>query len=337
MSSMKKEINKIAIVRLSALGDIVNSVIVLQFIAQHYPNAVIDWITEERFCGILQQHPKLHKVYTVNLKNLKKKKSIRLLAKQIKELRNLDNYDIVIDMQGLIKSAIVARLIGKYTHGFDKNSTRESLAALFYNTTSKIAYEENVVKRNTFIVADALGFEISDTMILNKEPLFPVTKDFELRSDKKNIAFVIGASWESKIYPKELVVKICDALQEQCYIIWGNKKEKHDAEWICEQSKFASLAPALQLSELVSFISHMDLLIGNDTGPTHMAWAQNIPSITLLGPTNERMIYETPTNIGIKSPSQVNILKINKDDFSIQDIPYNNVSNKAKELLNHGI
>lgn len=337
MSLMYKEINKIAIVRLSALGDIVNSAVVLQFMKNNYPNANIDWITEEVFSDLLTEHPLLHDVYTVNLKKLKKERSFSSLVAEIKKLKNLDNYDLIIDMQGLIKSAIVARIIGKNTHGFDKDSTRESLATLFYKTTAKIAYETNVIKRNAFVVADALGFEINDSMILNKKPVFPITKDFQLQSEKKNIAFVIGASWESKIYPKELVAKICNELQEQCYIIWGNEKEKKDAEWICEHSSNAVLAPALKLNELVSYISHMDMLIGNDTGPTHMAWAQNIPSITLLGPTNERMIYQTPRNIAIKSPSEVNILKIDKNDFSIRDIPYENITAKAKELLHNGI
>jgi len=174
-------------------------------------------------------------------------------------------------------------------------------------------------------------------MISNKEAIFTSMKSFQLRRDVQNIAFVIGASWESKIYPKELVAKVCNELEEQSYIIWGNEKEKESAQWICEHSKFAVLAPKLQLDELISFISEMDLLIGNDTGPTHMAWAQNIPSITLFGPTNERMIYETPKNIAIQSPSQVNILKINKEDFSIREINPKKIINRAKELLNHGI
>ena len=332
---MKKEIKKIAIVRLSALGDIVNSAIVLQFIKQKFPDAQIDWITEDVFSSILKEHPLISKLHTINLKEVKKKKSLSLLKSTISKLRSLDEYDIVIDMQGLIKSAIVTRLLGKHRHGFDKNSTRETLASLFYTTTSNIAYEKNVIKRNCAVVADALNFEINEEMILNKEPIFPITKSFELLKDTKNIAFVIGASWESKVYPKELVAKVCDALQEQCYIIWGSQEEKENAEWICENSDYATLAPQLSLDELVSFISKMNLLIGNDTGPTHMAWAQNIPSITLLGPTTTRMIYETPKNIGIKSHSKVDILKINKNDFSIKDISYKDIVIKSKELLNN--
>ncbi len=337
MSLMNTEIKKIAIVRLSALGDIINSAVVLQFIKQYYPNAKIDWICEEVFAPLLHGNKELHAVHTINLKALKKNKSFFLLKKTIQKLSTLDDYDLVIDMQGLLKSAIVSRIIGKNTHGFDKNSSRESLSALFYKTTSHIAYEKNVIKRNCFVVADALDFNITDAMILNKAPIFTITKDFELRSDKKNIAFVIGASWTSKIYPKESVVKVCNTLKEQCYIIWGNEDEKKNAEWICEHSEYATLAPQLKLNALVSFISHMDLLIGNDTGPTHLAWAQNIPSITLLGPTTTRMLYETPKNVALKSPSKVNILKINKNDFSIQDISPEQVTQKAKELLNNGL
>ena len=333
MSSMNKEIKKLAIVRLSALGDIVNSAIVVQFIRQKYPNAVIDWVTEEMFSDAVSLLEDVQHVHTINLKQLKKEKSFKLLQQNISKLRTLGEYDIIIDMQGLIKSAIVARLIGKNTHGFDKDSTRESLAALFYKTTSHIAYSENVVKRNCFVVADALDFTITDAMILNKKPLFQVTKEYQLRSEKKNIAFVVGASWKSKIYPKEELVKICNALQEQAFIIWGSESEKADAAWICEHSEYAALAPAMNLSELIAFISHLDLLIGNDTGPTHIAWAQNIPSITLLGPTNRRMLYETQRNVAIESPSAVNIMKIDKNDFSIKDIPYEKILKEARELL----
>jgi len=334
---MNKEIKNIAIVRLSALGDIINSAVVLQFIKKKYPNAVIDWITEEVFADALNAHPDIQNVHTINLKQLKREKSFQLLKQNISKLRTLGKYDLIIDIQGLIKSAIVARIIGKSTHGFDKDSTRESLATFFYKTTSHINYEENVVKRNCFVVADALGFSITDEMILNKEAIFPITKNFELLSNKKSIALIIGASWESKIYPKELVAKVCNQLKEQSYIIWGNENEKMQAEWICQNCDYATLAPPLKLNELISFISQMDLVIGNDTGPTHIAWAQNIPSITLLGPTTTRMIYETPQNIGIKSPSEVNIMKINKNDFSIKEIPYETIVQKAKELLNNGI
>jgi len=330
---MNRNIKKIAIVRLSALGDIVNSAVVLQFIHKNYPNAKIEWITEEVFAPLLKNHPFIHAVHCVNLKRLKKQRSFSALKQTIHQLRSLGKFDIIIDMQGLIKSAIVARLLGENTHGFDKNSTREGLASFFYKTSSTIPYDANIVKRNSFVVADALDFEITDTMLLEKEKVFPDTPYSFSPSEKKNIAIVIGASWESKRYPKELIAELSNALKENALIIWGNEAEKEDALWICEHSKFASLAPKLSLVELVSYISACDLLIGNDTGPTHMAWAQNIPSITLFGPTNERMIYETPKNIAMHSPSDVDIFKINKNDFSIKEILVKDIVRNAKKLL----
>ncbi|MBL1243949.1 MAG: lipopolysaccharide heptosyltransferase I [Sulfurimonas sp.] len=330
---MNKDIKKIVIVRLSALGDIINSAVVLQFIKDNYPYAKIEWITEEVFSPLLNLLPELSNVHTINLKRVKKEKSLQLLNETITKIKELNNFDIIIDMQGLIKSAVVSRLVGKNTHGFDKFSTRESLATMFYKSTSHISYESNVIKRNAFIVSDALNFQITEEMLLNKKAVFPIIKEYKLSSIKKNIAFIIGASWQSKIYPKELIVEVCNALKEDIYIIWGSIEEKKNAEWIVDNSTYASLAPSLELTELVSYISSMDLLIGNDTGPTHIAWAQNIASITLFGPTTTRMMYETPKNIGLKSPSDVNILKINKNDYSIKEINSENIISTAKELL----
>lgn len=334
---MNKDIKRIAIVRLSALGDIVNSAVVLQFVHKQFPDAKIEWITEEVFSQLLNNHPLVDTVHSVNIKQIKKNKSLSLLKETISKLNSLGQFDIIIDIQGLIKSGIVSRIIGKNTHGFDKNSTRESLASFFYKTTSNIAYNENIVKRNCFVVADALGFEINDEMLLNKEKVFPTTKYILEDNKKKNIAIVIGASWESKKYPKENIAKLCDELKENCLIIWGSEQEREDGKWICDNSKYAKLAPKLSLTELVSYIDSTDLLIGNDTGPTHMAWAQNIPSITLFGPTTTRMIYETPKNIGIKSPSHVDIFKIDKNDFSIKEISVGEIVDKARELLKNDL
>jgi heptosyltransferase-1 len=329
---MKKDIKKIAIVRLSALGDIINSAVVLQFIKQFYPDVTIEWICEEVFSSLLKSHPLITQVHTVHLKKLKKSKSFQELGLTIKYLKNLGEYDVVIDMQGLLKSAIVARVVSKNVHGFDKNSSREGLSALLYNTTSSISYDTNIVQRNCFVVADALGFQIDDEMLLNKERVFPFTP-YKLQQKRDNIALVIGASWPSKKYPKELVRQICENLDAQFYVIWGNEEEYKEASFIAANNQNIEVAPKLTLNELVGYISSMDLVIGNDTGPTHLAWAQNIPSITLFGPTSTRMIYETPQNIGIESSSKVDILHIDKEDFSIKDIDIDEIVTQAKNLL----
>lgn len=322
----------IAIVRLSALGDIVNAAIVLQFIKQAYPNIMIDWICEESFSPLLDNHPLIHKVHTVNLKKIKKERSLSLLKATVSKLRNLPRYDLIIDMQGLLKSALVARFIGKKIHGYDKHSGREKLASLFYAKTSNIPYELSVIKRNIALINEALSLHVNDDMIDSKQAVLPFYEKPSFTQEEYCV-YVIGASWKSKIYPKERMLEVCKNLTCKGYIVWGNEQEKEDAEFIASQCQNAIVSPPLALQELCALISHAKLIIGNDTGPTHMAWAYNIPSITLFGPTNERMIYETKQNIAIHSDSTVDIFHINKNDFSIKNIDPQFIVTKAKELL----
>jgi len=328
---MLKNFHHIAIVRLSALGDIVNSSIVLQFIKQRYPDIKIDWICEEAFAPVLNTLEEIHQVHTINLKELKKKRSFSLLRKNIKKLKMLPTYDLIIDMQGLLKSALVSRLICKRVHGFDKNSIREAIATTFYSSTTSIAYEENIILRNVALINDALDLSITKEMIENKKASFYLSDT--LTCKEKTVALVIGASWPSKIFPIEKHMEICQQIDANFVVIWGSPSEKEEAIKIVSTCNNATLSEKMNLSELVHYLSHVDLVIGNDTGPTHMAWAQNIASITLFGPTNTRMIYETSKNIAIESPSPVNILKINKNDFSIYDIDVNHVIIEAKKLL----
>jgi heptosyltransferase-1 len=325
---------RIAIVRLSALGDIVNTAVVLQIIRKNYPNATIDWYVEEAFAPILEQHPLINEVIPIPLKRIKKTKNFHLLRETIGSLRSHLPYDQIIDAQGLLKSAIVTSFLKGKVHGFDRRSAREKVAALFYDTASAVPYELNVIKRNVIVITEALHIPYEETDIRNKEALFLVhDRPQWIEGKEKIIACVIGASWPSKCYPKEHFATVCSALPYPAYLIWGSEAERQDAQWIAEHTSNGVVAPKMSLGELVSFIAHCDLIIGNDTGPTHMAWAMNRPSITLFGPTNERMIFPTEINIGIKSSSPVNILKIDRNDFSIRDIDPSLVIQKAKELL----
>lgn len=333
---MNKESKRIAIVRLSALGDIINSTIVLQFIKRHYPKAQIEWITEEAFAPLVQQLSDVDVVRVMPLKKIKKQRSLKLLNQTVRMFKSLGEYDVIIDMQGLIKSAVTARLIGKNVHGYSKKSARESLAASFYATHSDIDYAQNIIKRNVQIVSDALGFSVSDEDILNKKPSLPMGKKPEFikpYNKEKIITLIAGASWPSKKYPKEQLVELCNALDARIILTWGNQEEYHEALWIAERAHRAIVTPELNLLELCALVTYSDLVIGNDTGPTHMAWALNRPSITLFGPTNARMMYETPKNIALKSPSDVNIYKINKNDFSIKEIPVETIVKTAEALL----
>jgi len=333
---------KIAIVKLSALGDIVHAMVVLQFIKQTMPNCHIDWIVEERFASIFDHHPHIDSVLCVNLKSLKTDK-LRFFT-ELKKLKKYANnsYDLVIDMQGLLKSAIVSKILGTNA-GFDKNSIREKIASLFYEKTFFVPYVENVIIRNMDLVSLSLDIEINKDNLQNKEAfLFFKEEDAEktgsfIKRDQKNIVHILGSSWESKIYPKEKFVDIIEGLDGNHLLVWGSEKEEAFAKYITEYSK-ATMLPKMNLNELKALISNADLVIGGDSGPTHFAWAMNRPSITIFGPTpSQRNILQTDINRVVDCGKNIDPLKLDKKDFCIRQIDSDKIVALAKELLDEGM
>jgi len=329
---------KIAIVKLSSLGDIVHSMVVLQFIKKNYPKSEIDWIVEKRFKGILENNPHINEIQQINLKSARESKSFLLFWKELRKIRKLGKYDLVIDMQGLIKSALVARMIpSDMTLGFDKDSLRESLAAIFYNQKYKIDYAENVIERNLNLAGYALKFSFNKEDVISKEVFLYPSQQFSfdhISSSKKNILLISGASYPAKSYSIEKFVELTKQIDANFLTIWGSEKERIIANEIKQRSSTVEVLEELSLDGLISLISQVDLVIGSDTGPTHMAWALNIPSITLFGPTpGYRNTYNTNINKIIESNSEVNPNKIDKSDYSINNIKVNDISKLAQKLL----
>ncbi|MBN2832069.1 MAG: lipopolysaccharide heptosyltransferase I, partial [Campylobacterales bacterium] len=287
---------RICIVKLSAMGDIIHAMVALQFIKKALPYAKIDWVVEEAFRGVLENNPDIENVLCVNLKSLKKKKRALFFQYRLLKSYSKNHYDLIIDAQGLLKSALVAKIIGaKEIAGFDKDSIREGIASFFYTKKVSIAYNENTIDRNVRVLCEPLGIEVSTYDILNKEP-FLVSKSVVADLPERFLVFVIGSTWESRNYPKEKFVEIAQALEMKILVVWGSEEEHRKAQWMQEKSAFIEVLPRGSLDALKYVISQCALLIGNDTGPTHMAWALNVPSITIFGPTPINRVYITPIN-----------------------------------------
>ena len=329
---------RIAIVKLSALGDIVHAMVVLQFIKQFNQDIVIDWVVEKNYQELLDLNPDINNVHIVNLKKAKRNFSLNLLLKDFWKLHQLEFYDLVIDMQGLVKSAIISRIIpSKATLGFDKVSAKEGHGSFLYSKTFNMSYEENVVKRNFEIIKFALDLPTNFCDLRNKTPFLFSDEKFNkshLSLSKKNILLIPGASHASKQYPVARFVKLTQMLDAHFIIIWGSKLEKTLADEIALHSPNSHISEWLSLNELVNLCSKVDLVIGGDTGPTHLAWAMNIPSITLFGPTSgNRNTIASDKNLIIESESYVNSHSINKKDFSINEIEATDVFEAARNLL----
>ena len=325
---------KIAIVRLSAMGDILQSMIVLQFIKQNFSDCIIDWVVDNQFAEVLDDCDEINNVIKLNIKEIKANKSIPMLLVLIKKLRDLGKYDMVIDLQGLIKSSIVARLISANERvGFDKDSIREKFAANFYSKSYRFPYHENVILRYVGLVAACLEIKITEKEILDKKSFYSIQPTRDTRT-KPNIVIILGASFSSKIYPVEKYIEIVNSLDANFIAVWHSQDEFIMAEKIKLQKSQVEITRCKNFSELKNTIINSDITIGGDTGPTHLAWALNKPSVTIFGSTPmERNCFITVKNLAISTGKKINPYKIDKKDLSIGMIDSKIVISTIKKLL----
>ncbi|GAA7308808.1 lipopolysaccharide heptosyltransferase I [Helicobacter pylori] len=318
---------KIAIVRLSALGDIIVGAVFLAVIKECLPNAQIEWFVDERFGAILEHSPYIDKLHPIALKSTITTFNPLKIFKLFKSLRAYE-YDIVIDMQGLVKSALIAQMLkAPKKVGFDYASAREGLSAFFYSQKVSIAYSEPVLKRNFTLLSHALNLpkkEISEGLnsrakVFSYQPSLKIDA-LNLNQNKPKILFVLETSKINKTYPTECFKELALALENfQICLLWhADEKKAATLYGALKDQRDVLLLPKLTLNEVKALLFKMDLIIGGDTGITHLAWALQKPSITLYGNTPmERFKLESPINVSLTGNSNANY---HKKDFSIQNI-----------------
>uniref|UniRef100_UPI0027382CD3 lipopolysaccharide heptosyltransferase I n=1 Tax=Helicobacter pylori TaxID=210 RepID=UPI0027382CD3 len=219
---------KIAIVRLSALGDIIVSAVFLAAIKECLPNAQIEWFVDERFGAILEHSPYIDQLHPIALKSALTTFNPLKIFKLFKSLRAYE-YDIIIDMQGLVKSALITQMLkAPKKVGFDYASAREGLSALFYSQKVSIAYSEPVLKRNFTLLSQALNLpekEISEGLS-SRFKVFsyqdsPQINALNLNENKPKILFVLETSKANKTYPIECFKELALMLENfQICLLW---------------------------------------------------------------------------------------------------------------------
>lgn len=252
-------------------------------------------------------------------------------------------FDIIIDLQGLLKSALVSRSLGKNIFGFDRFSTKEGLASIFYTHKYSCNYDKNIILRNLELCGFALNFSFDEKEILAKEPCF--LKNSRIPSDEtripnknsripnRKILIAPFASESSKCYAH--FASVIKGAKEfaQCFLVAGSEPERKKATKLA--SSGATLLAPLDLAQILEFMDTCDLIIGNDSGITHLAWAQNYATITLFGNrSGARNAFATPKNLIIQATPkhEINAFHIDKSDFCINDIDPAQIIAKAKVI-----
>ena len=309
----------------------------IQFIRKHIANAHISWFCDARFEQIARLLAGVDEVVALPLKDKKFLKSFGILRQK------QGQFDIIIDLQGLLKSALVSRSLGKNIFGFDRFSAKEGLASIFYTHKYSCNYDKNIILRNLELCGFALNFSFDEKEILAKEPCF--LKNSRIPSDEskipnknsripnRKILIAPFASESSKCYAH--FASVIKGAKEfaQCFLVAGSEPERKKAAKLA--SSGATLLAPLDLAQILEFMDTCDLIIGNDSGITHLAWAQNYATITLFGNrSGARNAFATPKNLIIQATPkhEIDAFHIDKSDFCINDIDPAQIIAKAKGL-----
>jgi heptosyltransferase-1 len=275
---------KILLVKTSSMGDVIHNLPVVSDIRAHFPEAEIDWVVEESFAGIPALHPGVGTIIPVAVRRWRKNLVSRAVLAEIsdfsKHLRG-KTYDLVLDTQGLIKSGIITRLAQGARCGFDRQSAREPLAALFYDKTLRVAKSQHAVVRNRLLAGRALGYSPDDpvnygiaapSLVLPWLPAAPF------------VVLLHATSRDDKLWPDADWVALAAHLAGKginCVLPWGSGAEQQRSRRLAERIPNAVVPPALTLGQAAALLSQAVAVVGVDTGLVHLAAALNTPALAI--------------------------------------------------------
>jgi heptosyltransferase-1 len=285
-------LKRIAIIRLSSLGDIVHALPAFSALRRGFPEASISWIAEPAGAALLENFPGIDQVLTFDLKSRRGfPAKVLYLARFVHRWRG--QFDLVFDFQGLIKSALLTFLLGGSRLGFGRRNAREPLAAFFYSRRASYFPEDRHVIHKNLHLLSLVGISETKVIYPRKEwsaspPLAVFLEKNGLR-DKNWIILNVGGGWPSKILDNTQWLQIAAGVKidHPVVMLWGNEKERNAAEWVAGQGGIL-LAPFMNFSDLIYFISRAKLIISGDTLALHLADMTRTPAVGIFGPTSPR-------------------------------------------------
>ena len=270
---------KILIVRLGALGDIVHAVPAVAALRRARPDAQIDWVVEARHREIVDLVRGLRRRITIDTRE-----KWHRLAGVIRDLR-AERYDVALDLQGLVKSAVVAGLAGaRRVLGFARPALREPAAAFFYSERIAVDDRQHIVRKNLALVA-ALAQPVVDLPFefpLDVPQLPSMVEPYALLNP--------GAAWPNKRWPPRRFGAVADWIHTRhglrSLVLWGPGERPLAEEVSAASVGAAEPAPATTIADVLALARDARLVISGDTGPLHLAAAVGAPLIGLYGPTS---------------------------------------------------
>jgi lipopolysaccharide heptosyltransferase I len=275
--------HKFLLVRLGSMGDVIHAIPTAAALRARFPGARIDWLVDPRYVALVEMVPGIDSRIAVDTR-----RPARTFA-TIRDLRSV-GYSAVVDLQGLLKSAVLARAArAERTIGFAPAHLRERTAAPFYTHRVDPRGVTHVIFKNLALL-EPLGSR--DTRVT-----FPLEIPHSAVSETVNAQFggapyaVInpGAAWPNKRWPPDrfgaLAAGIRGRFGLRSLVLWGPGEQPLAEEVARASSGAAEAAPATSVTDLFAIARRARVLISGDTGPLHVGGAVGTPLVALFGPT----------------------------------------------------
>ncbi len=288
---------RVLIVKVSSLGDVIHTLPAVTDAKKANRRLQFDWVVEENFVEIPTWHPAVERVIPVAFRRWRKGIFRALRSGEYaafkKDLKR-EHYDLVIDAQGLLKSAFIARLSKGLTFGLSDSTIREPLATVFYNKVFSVPREEHAVQRVRELFSRALNYPLPAEQLAEIDYGIDFSRLGVNPSSTRSgvLLFLHGTTWQSKHWPVAFwqeAARLACARGYQVRLPWGNASEHLRAQEIAHGLPGVSVLPKLTLQGMAKQIAEADGVVAVDTGLGHLAAALATPTVSLYGPTNPRL------------------------------------------------
>jgi heptosyltransferase-1 len=271
-------------------------------IRRAFPDAAVDWLVEEAYAPLVRLHRGVRRAIPVAVRRWRRRLGAAATWREMAALRRelrVERYGVIVDTQGLIKSALLATLASGERHGFDARSAREPLAARLYHARHGIERSLHAVVRNRQLVAASLGYRVgtpADYGLREAAAMSPPADE---------VVFLHSTSRADKHWPEPAWIALGRWLAERgmrVLLPWGSASERSRSERMAQALPNARVPDAMPLADVAAMLSRARAVVGVDTGLTHLAAALGVPVAAIFCSTDAELtgVYgaERAWNIG---------------------------------------
>jgi heptosyltransferase-1 len=268
-------------IKTSSLGDVVHHMPAVVDARKAHPDTTFAWLVEEAFAPLVRLHPAVGHVIPVAWRRWRKSlyspSTMSEIAASLRAIRDL-HFDDIVDTQGLLRTALIARVARGRRHGYDWSSIREPLASAFYDERYRVSRGLHAVERNRILSGLALGYSPLGATDFGLD-----RKRFSSPGSRYGLLLHATARAE-KFWPEEHWVALGKRLNRntELRLLWGTDTERVRSERITAAISGARVEERKPLDQVAALIAGAQFVVGVDTGLSHLAAALGVPLVAIF-------------------------------------------------------